>query len=93
VDWRAVITACHAATRYERRMANFCLRSAFHDAMSIDPECAKVKKPDDPGYDCGGAGEVYEARNQHDCSNVLHVSSKLVSQAWCCSSSSGWPAR
>jgi hypothetical protein len=38
-------------------MANFCLRSAFHDAMSIDVECAKLKKPDDPGYDCGGAGE------------------------------------
>jgi hypothetical protein len=52
-----VITAFHAATRYERRMANFCLRSAFHDAMSIDVECAKLKKPDDQGYDCGGAGE------------------------------------
>jgi hypothetical protein len=51
-------------------MANFCLRSAFHDAMSIDVECAKVKKPDDPGYDCGGAGRAGKRWLSSVCSDV-----------------------
>lgn len=56
VDWAGVVSACRAAARYELRMASFITRAAFHDALSVDVACTKLKPdPQQATYDCGGA--------------------------------------
>lgn len=35
VDWVSVISGCKAACNYEKRLCNFYIRAAAHDAMSI----------------------------------------------------------
>jgi len=35
VDWVSVISGCKAACRYERRLCNFYVRAAAHDALAI----------------------------------------------------------
>jgi len=35
VDWNGVISGCQAACRYEKRLCNFYIRAAAHDALSV----------------------------------------------------------
>ena len=35
VDWESVISGCHASFNYEKRLANFYIRAAAHDALAI----------------------------------------------------------
>ena len=35
VDWASVISGCKATCRYEKRMCNFYIRAAAHDALSV----------------------------------------------------------
>jgi len=35
VDWESVISGCHASFNYEKRLANFYIRGAAHDALAI----------------------------------------------------------
>jgi hypothetical protein len=35
IDWNAVISGCNATFRYEKRMANFYIRAAAHDAFTV----------------------------------------------------------
>jgi hypothetical protein len=34
VDWKSLISGCKASFRYEKRLANFYIRAAFHDSVS-----------------------------------------------------------
>jgi len=38
VDWAGVISGCKAACRFEKRLCNFYIRAAAHDALSISEE-------------------------------------------------------
>jgi hypothetical protein len=65
VDWAAVLDACAAAVRYERRLGSFCLRSAFHDAGSLTPQCATT-----PTAECGGAdGSLLRSATEQEHQN------------------------
>ena len=35
VDWRSVISGCRATCRFDRRLCNFYIRAAAHDALSV----------------------------------------------------------
>lgn len=35
IDWESVISGCHASFNYEKRLANFYIRTAAHDALAI----------------------------------------------------------
>lgn len=35
VDWESVISGCHASFNFEKRLANFYIRAAAHDSLSI----------------------------------------------------------
>ena len=35
IDWQSVISGCHASFNFEKRLANFYIRAAAHDSLSI----------------------------------------------------------
>ncbi|KAG2440741.1 hypothetical protein HXX76_003598 [Chlamydomonas incerta] len=47
-DWASVVGTCRQLFQYEKRLASFFMRAAFHDSMAVDvSQC--------PGPNCGGA--------------------------------------
>jgi hypothetical protein len=46
-DWASVLAACRQVGKFEKRINNFLIRTAFHDALSVTQNCS----------DCGGAGQ------------------------------------